>query len=427
MAVRRLAEDAVQPPEFAFTPDNARWVEAKLSQYPEGRQASAVIPLLMRAQEQDGWVTKACIEQVAAMLDMPFIRVMEVATFYTQFQLKPVGSRAHVQVCGTTPCMLRGSDDLKAVCRSKINPEQHTLNADGTMSWEEVECLGACVNAPMVMIFDETYEDLDAERFAAILDAFEAGQGENVPTGPQVDRFNSAPQGGRTALLDDPTAERSHPHDGPREDPAPTEAGRPDAHAPLANPAVKTPIPREEAVEASEEADDETVPLTAEDVKGEGSADATTESSKRAGGGVRGSKGKAATETKEAPPPDAPSATAKGQITRGGRPGEIKPMAKLVEDAMATPGKPPAIARPGEPDDLKLINGVGPKIEGQLNDLGIWTFAQIAAWTPVEEQWVDGYLRFRGRIARDDWVRQADALARGGRDEYVRVFGKEPR
>ena len=409
MAVRRLADDAVQPEAFAFNADNAAWAERKLKDYPQGRQASAVIPLLMRAQDQDGWVTKSAIEAIADMLAMPFIRVLEVATFYTQFQLAPVGSRAHVQVCGTTPCMLRGSEDIKDVCRRKIHPEQHHLNAEGTMSWEEVECLGACVNAPMVMIFRDTYEDLDVDRFEDILDAFEAGQGDNVPTGPQIERHKSAPEGGRTALLDDPTANREHAHDGKLEDPLPTEAGRPDAHAPLANPAAKTPIERETAKEASDVADEKTEPVTSKDAAGEGTAK------------------KPQPRAKEKPPKDAPSAQAGGQPTRGGEPGEIKPMAKLVEAAQSTPGKPVPIERPAEPDDLKLINGVGPKIEGQLNGLGIWTFAQIAAWTDIEQSWVDGYLRFRGRIRRDDWVRQADALARGGRDEYVRVFGREPR
>ena len=150
MSVRRLADDSVQPPSFAFNKENAVWAKATIKKYPKGREQSAVIPLMMRAQEQDGWVTRAAIESIADMLDMPHIRALEVATFYTQFQLGPVGTRAHVQVCGTTPCMLRGAEDLVAVCKSKIHLDPHHLNADGTLSWEEVECLGACVNAPMV-------------------------------------------------------------------------------------------------------------------------------------------------------------------------------------------------------------------------------------------------------------------------------------
>ena len=184
MSVRRLAEDTLQPESFAFTKENAAWAEATIRKYPEGRQQSAVIPLLMRAQDQDGWVTKAAIEHVADMLHMPLIRVLEVATFYTQFQLKPVGTRAHIQVCGTTPCMLRGAEDLKAVCRKKIHAEPFHRNADGTLSWEEVECLGACVNAPMVMIFEDTYEDLTPERLEEIIDLFEAGRGGEVKAGP---------------------------------------------------------------------------------------------------------------------------------------------------------------------------------------------------------------------------------------------------
>ena len=118
MSVRRLAEDSVQPDAFAFNRANASWAKKKIKDYPKGREASAVIPLLMRTQEQEGWVTRAAIEHVADMLDMPLIRVLEVATFYTQFQLAPVGTKAHIQVCGTTPCMLRGAGELIATCKA---------------------------------------------------------------------------------------------------------------------------------------------------------------------------------------------------------------------------------------------------------------------------------------------------------------------
>src|SRR5690606_7264491 len=189
MSVRRLADEAVQPASFAFTQENLEWAQRTIAKYPEGRQQSAVIPLLMRAQEQEGWVTRAAIEHVADMLDMPYIRVLEVATFYTQFQIKPVGTRAHVQVCGTTPCMLRGSEELIALCKKRIHPEPLHPNAEGTLSWEEVECQGACVNAPMVMIFKDAYEDLTPERLAEIIDAFEAGKGDTIRPGPQIDRI----------------------------------------------------------------------------------------------------------------------------------------------------------------------------------------------------------------------------------------------
>ncbi|EJF88711.1 NADH-quinone oxidoreductase subunit NuoE [Bartonella tamiae] len=207
MSVRRLADEALQPAGFSFNKENQVWAKKIIAQYPEGRQQSAVIPLLMRAQEQDGWVTRAAIEYVADLLSMAYIRVMEVATFYTQFQLKPVGTKAHIQVCGTTPCMLRGAGDLIEVCQKKIHHDPHHTNRDGTLSWEEVECLGACVNAPMVMIFKDTYEDLTPERLAEIIDQFEKGEGDSVPVGPQNSRKTSEPITGLTSLIND------HAHD----------------------------------------------------------------------------------------------------------------------------------------------------------------------------------------------------------------------
>ncbi|MEL6921308.1 MAG: NADH-quinone oxidoreductase subunit NuoE, partial [Pseudomonadota bacterium] len=206
MSVRRLAEDAVQPEGFKFNRDKAGEAKVWIKKYPKGREQSAVIPLLMLAQEQDGWVTKAAIEEISIMLDMPRIRVMEVATFYTQFMLQPVGTKAHVQVCGTTPCMLRGAEDLKKVCQRKINEQQFHRNGEGTLSWEEVECQGACVNAPMVMIGRDTYEDLTPERLEEIIDAFEAGKSADITPGPQIDRIYSAPIGGPVTLLDDVVA-----------------------------------------------------------------------------------------------------------------------------------------------------------------------------------------------------------------------------
>ncbi|WP_455480062.1 NADH-quinone oxidoreductase subunit NuoE [Bartonella sp. B23] len=203
MSVRRLADDVYQPAEFSFTKENQIWVKSTIKKYPVGREQSAVIPLLMRAQEQDGWVTRAAIEHIAQILSMAYIRVLEVATFYTQFQLKPVGTKAHIQVCGTTPCMLRGSGELIKVCQKKIHREPFVTNQDGTLSWEEVECLGACVNAPMVLIFKDTYEDLTVERLEEIIDAFEAGKGSEIAVGPQSSRKSSEPIGGLTSLIDD--------------------------------------------------------------------------------------------------------------------------------------------------------------------------------------------------------------------------------
>jgi NADH-quinone oxidoreductase subunit E len=198
MAVRRLNPD--QPDAFAFSSENLAWALAKIGEYPPGKQASAVIPLLWRAQEQDGWVTRPMIETIARMLDMADIRVLEVATFYTMFQLSPVGTKAHVQVCGTTPCMLRGAEALKDVCRRRIHHDQHHLSADGAFSWEEAECLGACVNAPMIQIGKDTFEDLTSESFERVLDGFAMGRPPRP--GPMIDRQLSAPEGGEKTLRD---------------------------------------------------------------------------------------------------------------------------------------------------------------------------------------------------------------------------------
>lgn len=264
MSVRRLAEATVQPASFAFSAENAAWANHTIAKYPEGRQQSAVIPLLMRAQEQEGWVSKAAIETVADMLSMPYIRVLEVATFYTQYQLKPMGTKAHIQVCGTTPCMIRGAEELMNVCRSRIHHEQFHTNESGSLSWEEVECLGACVNAPMVMVFKDTYEDLTPERLEEIIDAFEAGR--SVEPGPQVDRYYSAPATGFTSLLDEDAIKRNARawRDRPAEPAAaaavaspaapPSEAARPKTSAEETNPAIKSPSPvkTDPAVERAE-------------------------------------------------------------------------------------------------------------------------------------------------------------------------------
>jgi NADH-quinone oxidoreductase subunit E len=299
------------------------------------------------------------------MLDMAYIRVMEVATFYTQFQLKPVGTRAHVQVCGTTPCMLRGSEALMDVCRKKIHHDPLHTNDSGTLSWEEVECQGACVNAPMVIIFKDAYEDLTPERLEEIIDTFEAGKGDTVKTGPQIDRHESVPVGGLTTLTEEIKPDRSH-LDKPAEVPAeaapvpPSNAAKPKTDAPETDPKLKTPANEPKAAEAN---------VKAAEKEASGSAKPSLDSKDR----------------------------------------------------------PAGIEKPATPDDLKLISGVGPKIEGTLHELGIFTFAQVAGWKKAECDWVDGYLNFKGRIERDEWIKQAEALAKGGEAEYIKVFGKKPR
>jgi NADH-quinone oxidoreductase subunit E len=194
VSVRRLAEN--QPPTFAFTAENLAWAKARIAMYPPGRQASAVIPVLWRAQEQAGWLPQKAIEAVADLLGMAKIRVLEVATFYTMFNLAPVG-KFYVQLCGTTPCMLRGSEDLKKICKRMIGEESH-VSGDGKFSWIEVECLGACVNAPMVQINADYYEDLTPETFTQILNDLSAGK--SPKPGPQIDRQLSAPIGRQTTL-----------------------------------------------------------------------------------------------------------------------------------------------------------------------------------------------------------------------------------
>jgi NADH-quinone oxidoreductase subunit E len=201
MAVRRLAEEHLQPKEFSFTAANLAWAQNEIKKYPAGRQQSAVISLLWRAQEQNGgWLPQKAIEAVAAMLGMAKIRVLEVATFYTMFLLAPVGRQAHVQVCGTTPCLLRGAEEVFKVCRQRIHAEPFHVSTDGDFSWEEVECLGACVNAPMVLIGRDTYEDLTGETFEKVLAGLAAGKAPKP--GPQIDRQSSAPVGGPKVLTD---------------------------------------------------------------------------------------------------------------------------------------------------------------------------------------------------------------------------------
>jgi NADH-quinone oxidoreductase subunit E len=196
MSTRRLA--GYGSGAFAFTPENLEWARAQIAKYPPGRQASAVIALLWRAQDQnDGWLPEPAIRMVADLLEMPYIRVYEIATFYTMFNLAPVG-RHLVQVCTTTPCWLRGSDEVMAACKDFMGTRPDEVTADGLFSWREVECLGACVNAPMVQINADYYEDLDGGKMRAVLETLKAG-GTPKP-GPQNGRRASEPEGGPLTL-----------------------------------------------------------------------------------------------------------------------------------------------------------------------------------------------------------------------------------
>ena len=444
MVARRLADDSVQPVAFAFTNDNATWAEWKIGLYPAGRQQSAVIPLLMRAQEQDGWVTRASIEKVADMLGMAYIRVLEVATFYTQFQLQPVGTLAHVQVCGTTPCMLRGAEGLIDVCKSKIHHEPGHLNADGTLSWEEVECAGACVNAPMVTILKDTYEDLTEARLAEIIDAFAAGNGETIKTGTQLtDRLNAAPEGGRVVLLEEATTYREKfiPPAPPPEAAtpaapaaaapataapaqAPTTAAKPKDVTEESAPAIKGPSSEAKLSEAKAEGERKAADTAAKadgepnKAMRETATGAESDASKIDGG-------KAPGKTAANAPADGATATSPKKtrtiIAPKANPKEVNPVAEKGGDA------PLFVAPAGDADDLKLISGVGPVLERRINALGITKWSQVAALTPEQIELLEGSLNFRGRVSRDNWLQQAEVLARGGEAEYVRVFGKKPR
>ena len=427
MVARRLADESVQPASFAFSAENAKWAEWKIGLYPAGRQQSAVIPLMMRAQDQDGWVSRAAIETIADMLGMAYIRVLEVATFYTQFQLQPVGTRAHIQVCGTTPCMLRGAGDLIEICKSKIHHDPHHLNADGTMSWEEVECAGACVNAPMVAIYHDTYEDLTAERFEEIVDAFAAGQGHTIKPGPQVERLNSAAQGGQTTLLVKPTAKREKfippapPPEAaaPEAAPAPTTAAKPKDVTAESAPAIKGTPEKAKVSQAKAEGERKAADAAANaNGKPNNAMRAGATGAESDGGKIDG--GKAVDKTPVEPSVAAPKKS-RTIIAPKADPAAVNPTAEKGGDT------PLFVAPAGAADDLKLISGVGPVLERRLNALGITKWSQVAGFSSDDVTKVDDALNFKGRITRDDWIKQAAALAKGGEAEYVRVFGKKPR
>jgi NADH-quinone oxidoreductase subunit E len=245
MSVRRLA--AEQPEAFAFTPENLAWAKAQIEKYPEGRQASAVLPILWRAQEQmGGWLPEPALRYVAELLGMAPIRIYEIATFYTMFNLAPVG-RYYVQVCGTTPCWLRGAEAIKDTCRKLIGAPGH-VTEDGLFSWTEVECLGACVNAPVAQINKDYYEDLTPESLAQILGELKAGR--TPKPGPQNGRQASAPLGGPNTLTDPELYSSEEPEDAmpapPLADAAPKKPGAAanQRERPAAKPAGKGRKPR---------------------------------------------------------------------------------------------------------------------------------------------------------------------------------------
>ena len=313
--------------------------------------------------------------------------------------------------------MLRGAEALMDVCRSKIHPDQFHTNARGMMSWEEVECLGACVNAPMVMIFKDTYEDLTPERLEEIIDQFAMGKGPAVPVGPQNGRAVSEPLPGLTSLTNEKAVTKEVGQGQGRKPADGAEIGRGAAVAGCqAEDAcrrdqwrVKSPSP----VKASPKAEKkESVEAPLFDPVAANKAAPSVEMVDKQRKSPITKSGDAEFKSPE---------LLRGEPIGAGRKESVASDKPSLSDA----NRPPKADAPATPDNLKLISGVGPVIEGVLHSLGIYTFDQVAAWSEAEQEWVDGYLNFRGRIRRDDWVKRAAALARG-EDEYVRVFGKKP-
>jgi NADH-quinone oxidoreductase subunit E len=447
MAVRRLAEK--QPETFAFTPENLEWAKAKIREYPEGRQASAVIPILWRAQEQSGgWLPEPAIRLVAELLEMPYIRVYEIATFYTMFQLQPVGTVAHIGVCGTTPCMLRGSGDLVRICKERIAPQPLELSPDGRFSWEEVECAGACVNAPMIQIGPDTYEDLTPERFHEILDALD--RGERPAPGPQSGRKASEPITGATTLTT-PVApvvaegEAVAVSEEPTGDVSPASPAAHEQQAARPVPRDRTDVEATRTTQAPPEPPSPIAPDPSTNGRPLAAPDAAAKQKPATAPGQAPSApeapaqgGEPALESEREVAPGEPDRAAPG-ATFAERPLKDESEARITPAAaspapradeganVSAPPAPDAAAaeradaegvrpagyRRGEMarvDDLQKISGIGPKLERTLHDLGIFSFEQIAGWTEENKAWVNAYLAFRGRIDRERWVEQARAL-----------------
>ena len=361
MGFRRLA--IRQPESFELSAAALAEIDIWVSKYPDGRQRSALIPALWIAQKDaGGWLPEAALRALGDKLDMAYIRVYEVATFYTMFNLQPVGTH-FVQLCGTTPCWLRGSDDLIAMLKRKIGP-QNTISKDGQLSWLEVECMGTCTNAPMVQISnadgDHYYEDLTAESLETVLDELVAGGAPK--SGPQNSRFGSEPEGGAKTLLAEvkgpkslkalPNAEKKAKLNHYMPDPKDRRATRRGWVDPKRN-APADPKKRE------------------------------------------GNLGRDLTKGLEDKP------------TTAARPARSTAKKKLATKTARKPAKKPKVIytdgpTDGAPDDLKKIKGIGPKFEGDLNSKGIYYFRQIAAWKVKDVKMVEDLIdSFPGRIKRD--------------------------
>lgn len=439
MANRRLAPAAEQPESFAFSPENATWAKGQIEKYPEGRKASAVIPLLWKAQEQNGgWLPQKAIEAVADELGMPHIRVLEVATFYTMFALEPVG-RFWIQLCGTVPCDSCGARELKDYLQKRLGPAGH-VSADGNFSWLEVECLGACCNAPMAQINQDYYEDLTPELLGTLMDDLAAGR--TVKVGSQIGRVSSEPKDAVNTLTD-PTlfdgsrvgawrkrfeekeaeestgeAESSEQRAATDPKPARPDAGRAVGTAAMDMPAQRsaagqTPVTSTDKAQAADGTDSTAQPNPPVE-----KAAAETIAEGEAAGAEAGKQ--SALPRSEPPPQPAASGASEGEVAAEAEVARIEgKLAALPKDASpeqkadAVGTRPAGLdaARAGQPDALTRIKGIGPGNEARLHGLGIYHFDQVAAWTRDEVAWVGTYLAFPGRIDREGWVAQAAALS----------------
>lgn len=370
MSSRRLA--IRQPDNFALSEGAKKKIASWVKKYPKDRQRSALIPALWIAQKDaGGWLPEAALREIGDMLDMAYIRVYEVVTFYTMFNMAPVGAH-HIQLCGTTPCWLRGSDGLIDVLKRRIGPAGST-SEDGKLSWVEVECLGACANAPMAQISndsgDEYYEDLTPEGLETMLDDLAAGK--TVKAGPQNSRYASEPEGGAKTLVG-----AGHYH-------------------------------REKLV---------TLPNCDKKVN-LNYYDPDPKEKRATRGGWVDPKRKASADPKKR----------KGNMGRDLSKGLVDEDPKKARPKRSsTPAEKPKVLytdgpTDGAPDDLKKIKGIGPVFEKDLHSKGIYYFRQVAAWKAADIKMVDALIdSFPGRIKRDEWVKQAKVLAKGGKPRAMK-------
>ena len=408
--LRRLHKE--QPASFEFTPANMAWAKGQISKYPEGRQASAIIPLLWRAQEQHGWLTRPAIEYVADMLGMAYIRGLEVATFYFMFQLQPVGSVAHIQICGTTSCMICGAEELIAVCQELISKTPHGLSEDGRFSWEEVECLGACTNAPMAQIGKDYYEDLTPEKLRGLIARFSKGE---VPVpGPQNGRYAAEPLSGLTSLQEFESGRKQYNASAQAAVDVGDTIKRIDGtEVPLTTPWLGLPA----ATRAKIAVKDAVETVAAKAAVGVARAEKAVMAKVAEGAAKAEHAVKAGAEKAVKAVADV---RAKVVEKAAAQTSKVEAAGLMTPVAGGTQPKGLKAAKGGKADDLKIIEGIGPALEKLCHEMGIFHFDQIAAWGVSEIDWMDSNLKgFRGRVTRDKWVAQAKLIGEIGIEAFL--------